>query len=82
MEIKIRNVDPIAVKKIDEMAKSKKISRQEYLKAIVEKIAHEIKQSEKEARLEMIISKNIIAMEEMTNAINRIENLMTALMEE
>ncbi|SFQ85791.1 hypothetical protein [Priestia endophytica] len=32
MEIKVRNVDPVAVKKIDELAKEKGISRQEFLK--------------------------------------------------
>jgi len=36
MEIKVRNVDPIAIKKIDEMAKEKKISRQEFLKGQIE----------------------------------------------
>ncbi|MFS0907242.1 hypothetical protein AB3N02_30120 [Priestia aryabhattai] len=36
MEIKVRNVDPIAVKKIDEMAKRKNISRQEFLKSQLE----------------------------------------------
>jgi hypothetical protein len=32
MEIKVRNVDPVAGKKIDELAKEKGISRQEFLK--------------------------------------------------
>jgi uncharacterized protein (DUF2267 family) len=82
MDILLRNIDPIAIRKIDEMAKKKSISRQEFLKAVVEKVSYEKEQSEKEARLEMIISKNIIAMEEMTNAINRIENVMAELLEE
>ncbi len=82
MDILLRNIDPIAIRNIDEMAKKKCISRQEFLKAVVEKVSYEKEQSEKEARLEMIISKNIIAMEEMTNAINRIENVMADLLEE
>ncbi|WP_139254678.1 hypothetical protein [Bacillus sp. NH11B] len=32
MEIRIREVDPIAVKKIDEIAKRKGLSRQKFLK--------------------------------------------------
>ena len=55
MEIKIRNVDPVALKKIDEMAKRKSISRQEFLKSVVEKVAYEKEQNEKEMRLELII---------------------------
>lgn len=39
MEIKVRNVDVIAVKKIDELAKEKKMSRNEYLKNQLEKLA-------------------------------------------
>ena len=82
MEIKIRNVDPVALKKIDEMAKRKSISRQEFLKAAVEKIAYEKEVTEKEARLEMIISKNIEAMEQMNYSVTRLENLMAELLEE
>jgi hypothetical protein len=82
LEIKIRNVDPIAVKKIDEMAKRKNISRQEFLKSAVEKVAYEKEVSEKDARLEMIISKNIEVMEQMSNSVTRLENLLADLMEE
>ncbi|MCM3169470.1 hypothetical protein [Peribacillus frigoritolerans] len=82
MEIKIRNVDPVALKKIDEMAKRKSISRQEFLKSAVEKIAYEKDITEKEARLEMIISKNIEAMEQMNYSVTRLENLMADLLEE
>ena len=59
MDLLLRNIDPIAVKKFDEMAKKKSISRQEFLKSVLEKVAYE-----KEPRLEMIISKNILVMEE------------------
>ena len=82
MDLLLRNIDPIAVKSFDEIAKKKSISRQEYLKSVLEKIAYEKEQNEKEARLEMIISKNIITMEQMTNAVSRLENLLSELMEE
>lgn len=39
MELKIRNVDPSAVKKIDELAKKLGVSRQVYLKETLESFA-------------------------------------------
>lgn len=82
MDIFLRNVDPIAVKKFDEMAKKKSISRQELLKSVIEKVAYEPERNENEMRMEMIISKNILVMEEMMKTVKRFENLMIDLMEE
>ena len=39
MDACIRNVDPVAIKKIDELAKRKGISRNEYLKKHIEQMA-------------------------------------------
>mgnify|MGYP002733609171 CR=1 FL=1 len=39
MDIKVRKVDPMAIKKIDEMAKEKSISREAYLRLFIEKLA-------------------------------------------
>ncbi len=39
MEIKIRNLEPATVQKIDELAREKGISRQEYLKRHLESFA-------------------------------------------
>ncbi len=39
MEIKIRDVDPVIVKKIDELAKKQHMSRNEYLKRCVSQYA-------------------------------------------
>ncbi|MFD4820412.1 hypothetical protein [Peribacillus butanolivorans] len=36
MDIFLRNIDPIAVKKFDEIAKKKSISRQELLKSVID----------------------------------------------
>ena len=82
MDVFLRNIDPIAVKKFDEMARKKSISRQELLKAVIEKLAYEKEQTEKDMRTEMIISKNILVMQKMTEAAERLENLMNELMEE
>lgn len=39
MDLLIRNIDIVAVKKIDKLAKEKKMSRNEYLKKQLEKLA-------------------------------------------
>ena len=39
MNISIRDVDPVAIKKIDELAKKKGISRNEYLQIYIQQIA-------------------------------------------
>ena len=39
MEIKIRNVDPLVVTKLDELARKQHLSRNEYLKKIVSRCA-------------------------------------------
>ncbi|MCF2132092.1 hypothetical protein L1I79_37590 [Strepomyces sp. STD 3.1] len=59
MEIKVRNVDPVAVKKIDELAKEKGISRQEFLKIQIETLAFFREQTTRERHLENLIDKNI-----------------------
>ncbi|CAM4147638.1 hypothetical protein [Bacillus paramycoides] len=59
MEIRIREIDPIAVKKIDEIAKRKGLSRQKFLKAQIEMLAFFQQQNKREMELENIIQKNI-----------------------
>lgn len=39
MDLLLRNIDSVAVKKIDELAKSKKMSRNEFLKRFIEELA-------------------------------------------
>ncbi|KWW20293.1 hypothetical protein AS888_19335 [Peribacillus simplex] len=82
MDIFLRNIDPVAMKKIDEMAKRKSISRQEFLKSVVEKVAYEPERNENEVRLERIIEMNFQIMKEATSTISRFENLLVELMEE
>ncbi|MFE0506907.1 hypothetical protein ACWF7H_09730 [Peribacillus butanolivorans] len=82
MDIFLRNIGPVAMKKIDEMAKRKSISRQEFLKSIVEKVAYEPEINENEFRLERIIKMNFQIMKEATSTINRFEKLLVELTEE
>jgi len=78
LEIKIRNVDPIAVKKIDELAKERKVSRQEFLKSQLETLAFFRKQTDRENELENLIEKNIKMME---NCAVSMENMNHILLE-
>ena len=82
MELKIRNVDPFVVKTFDEMAKKRSISRQELLNSILTKVAYEQGMNESEAQLKMLVQKNISAMEKMADKVEKLENLLSDLMEE
>lgn len=72
MEIKIRNLEPSTVKKIDELAKQNGLSRQEYLKGHLEAFAindlHSSVIDRYEKQLEvntMLLEKNAEKMDEM-----------------
>lgn len=58
-EIKIRNLDPVILKKIDETAKKKNLSREEYLRRYLTKISEledVIQLDEKYANLVAVLS--------------------------
>ncbi|USL39588.1 hypothetical protein [Priestia megaterium] len=76
MDILLRDIDPTAVKKIDEIAKEKKISRQEFLKGQVETLAVFQEQKVREAELENIIYKNIKMMEKCAVVIETINGFI------
>jgi hypothetical protein len=81
MEIKIRNVDPIAVKKIDELAKKKKLSRQEFLKGQLETLTLFQAQTDREKELENLVHFNIQAVEKCTEVMETMNQFITELME-
>jgi hypothetical protein len=76
MDMLLRDIDPIAVKKIDEIAKEKKISRQEFLKGQVETLAVFQEQKDREAELERLIDRNIKVMERCAVAIETINGFI------
>ncbi|MHC5534664.1 hypothetical protein [Priestia megaterium] len=71
MEIKIRNVDPVAIKKIDEIAKRKNISRQEFLKGQIEGLAYYREENERETYLTNVLEKNIKIMEKCNESMEK-----------
>ena len=82
MDILLRDIDPTAVKKIDEIAKEKKISRQEFLKGQVETLAVFQEQKDREAELERLIDRNIKMMERCAIAIETINGFIQDMMGE
>ncbi|KMY52503.1 hypothetical protein AC623_20385 [Bacillus sp. FJAT-27231] len=85
MEVKIRNLDPVAIKKIDELAKKKGLSRQEFLKGQIETLAVFHEQSRRETHLQTLIEKNIYTMTQCYEALEKVNDfieLMTGEEEE
>ena len=82
MEIKIRNVDPIAVKEIDELAKNHKLSRQEFLKGQLETLAFFREQVEREDELESLIEKNMIMMEKCATSMENMNHILLEMIGE
>lgn len=78
MDIIIRNIDPVILKKIDEVAKRNKQSRQVYLQKQIELMATDYMQSEKVSYLEKQLQANTIILKEVTDAMNS----MTSIIEE
>ncbi|HDR6319105.1 TPA: hypothetical protein QCU53_006061 [Bacillus thuringiensis] len=82
MEIKIRDVDPIAIKKLDEVARKKKISRQKLLKGIIEMTAFMPEDTKREKELERLLGKNIKAMENCYQAMEKMNQFLTLMGQE
>lgn len=80
VEVKIRNVDPIAVGKIDRLAKELGVSRNEYLKKYVETLSvlYETKQERK--KFEYALSQVTDVLEEQTLVLESLENNMTKIL--
>jgi hypothetical protein len=82
MEVRIRDVDPVIVSKIDEMAKKLKQSRQVYLKAQIELIAIDYIQSTKMDHLEKQLQANTIYLKRNVDVMNVMNDLIRVLTEE
>ncbi|GLY11966.1 ribbon-helix-helix protein, CopG family [Pseudobacillus badius] len=65
MEIKVRNLNAATVKQIDELAKKKKMSREQFLRIYLEKLAHVDPFIQEKNRMEEAIQRFIIVLERM-----------------
>ncbi|MFE6139719.1 hypothetical protein [Bacillus sp. NPDC057893] len=82
MEIRIREVDPIAVKKIDEIAKRKGLSRQKFLKDQIEMLAFFQQQNKREMELENLIQKNIHTMSDCYSEMKKMNDFIQMMMQD
>lgn len=82
MDIMIRNLDPVAIKKIDEVAKKQGISRQEFLKNQIETLAFYREETNREMHLQNIIEKNTLLMTQFNHSIERMNLFLESMIEE
>ncbi|MGU3463205.1 hypothetical protein [Bacillus cereus group sp. BfR-BA-01449] len=82
MNLKIRDIDPVALKKIDEMAKKKGISRQKFLKAQIEMLAFFQQQNKREMELENLIEKNIHMMSDCYSTMEKMNEFIQMMMQD
>ncbi|NGY80252.1 hypothetical protein F6Y02_38990 (plasmid) [Bacillus megaterium] len=80
MEIKIRNVDPIAVKKIDELAKKRSCLVKNF-KGQLETLTLFQAQTDREKELENLVHFNIQTVEKCTEVMETMNQFITELME-
>ncbi|MFP7176139.1 hypothetical protein [Priestia filamentosa] len=71
MDILLRDIDPVAIKKIDELAKEKGVSRQYFLKGQIETLAFFQEQTIRERHLTNLIDKNLLFMSKMHYAVEQ-----------
>jgi len=80
MDIFLRNIDPVAMKKVDELAKENGMSRQQFLKEQFEVLAFFDEQVAREKRLEAIIDQNIEMMKQCAISIEKMNDILYELM--
>jgi nucleoside 2-deoxyribosyltransferase len=80
MDIFLRNIDPVAMQKVDELAKENGMSRQKFLKEQFEVLAFFDEQVAKEKRLEAIIDQNIEMMKQCAISIEKMNDIIYELM--
>lgn len=79
MDIKIRDVHPMTVKKLDEWAKEKGMSRQRYLKEMLETIAVNDIHFNMLDRYEEQLKANTLLLEKTSDAVNELVDVMKEL---
>lgn len=80
MDVLIRDVDPHAVKKIDEWAKKKDMSRQAYLKELIEKATLLEMVSQADNSFEKQLQVNTLFLEKASDSMNDLVEMLKELM--
>lgn len=82
MEVKIRNVEPAAVKKINELARKKGISRNEYLKNVLEDFSILEMKDNHVDRMEKQLVANSMLMEKTSNSLDELVSILKELIDD
>lgn len=82
MEVKIRNVEPTAVKKIDELARKKGLSRNEYLKNVIEDFSILEMKDNHVDRMEKQLVANTLLMEKTSNTLDELVSVLKELIDD
>ena len=80
MDIFLRNIDSVAMQKVDALAKENGMSRQQFLKEQFEVLAFFNEQVAREKRLEAIIHQNIEMMKQSAMSIEKMNDMIYELM--
>jgi len=87
-DILVRDVDDLAISKIEEAAKKEKVSRQVYLKSLLERVAHYDVFIEERDRFEKVVMSSQKQMEqyllqqsELYESVSRIESMLYLLLD-
>ncbi|MEC1305969.1 hypothetical protein [Lysinibacillus capsici] len=88
MDVKVRNVDVLTVKKLDELAKKQGKSREGYLREQLNRLAYEDLQSIEQERFENILKKNqeilqasIFGQDELLEKLNALETILMIVLD-
>jgi hypothetical protein len=81
MEIKIRNIDESIAAQIDTQAKKLEISRQEYLKNVIDRLAISPKLIEAENTFNSIMKQALNVIDQNTYALNQNSQILENLIE-
>lgn len=76
MDIKIRDLDPMVVKKIDEMAKKQNISREAFLRKKLEQMATLVVAEEINDKYSEIVSLTVSVIKENTKQLNKLNMIL------
>ncbi|MGE1023192.1 hypothetical protein ACQGS6_04330 [Bacillus sp. GMs2/2] len=82
MEVRVRNMNPVAVKRIDEIAKAKGLSRDKFLRGQLETLAFYQEQQNRELYLQQLLEKNIYAMESCFEAVKEMNAFLKLMTED
>lgn len=78
MELRVRNVDPICIKKIDELAKRKGISRSRFLKNLIENFCDRATISQYKKEMDETTAALKLAVEKNTQTLERFMKIFSA----